>query len=346
MYNLLVTRDITWEDNSSGAYLEEHFLEYTDDRLKERLKRFDAAALAALHSLPALLVYEIDIKRPARVVVLTNVSKSESHVLFTFLLDLELPPIEWSALQRMQSALGVTDSFELRRTHWAIKDVDLPVVIRSTAAPHRAARGGETAPLLLHDVILDLHAAALRANLGGSRSELLAGLDPGLVQSLVTASTPGGQLLLDLEQLNRIKQAPPEAGPPLTIWLKNALALRSHFAERDIFVAALAKMSRAPGAAASPVARTPHRLRDVLRELRATLAALYPTRGHAVRLAEDAGIQPSRIDLDGSAEAIWHSVLDEAKKQELLSSLVAIARVDYPRNAELARLAESLQRSF
>jgi hypothetical protein len=45
---------------------------------------------------------------------------------------------------------------------------------------------------------------------------------------------------------------------------------------------------------------------------------------------EDAGVPPSRCDLEGAAETMWHEILREAKNMGRLSELVRVARQEYP----------------
>ena len=77
---------------------------------------------------------------------------------------------------------------------------------------------------LSHDEILELHGAILSARLSSSCAGLLAGVDPAFVASLPKAVAHSEQVLADLVAVS-------EAGTltdgtvPLTIWLRNAIAL-------------------------------------------------------------------------------------------------------------------------
>jgi predicted MPP superfamily phosphohydrolase len=79
-----------------------------------------------------------------------------------------------------------------------------------------------------------------------------------------------------------------------------------------------------------------------VRELRATLASLYPSQIEAARLSDDARLNRARIDLNGSAQTVWFNVLDEARKSNRLGALVEVALAEYPQHPDLRRLARAL----
>ncbi|MEM7537223.1 MAG: leucine-rich repeat protein [Chloroflexota bacterium] len=67
------------------------------------------------------------------------------------------------------------------------------------------------------------------------------------------------------------------------------------------------------------------------RHLRHHLAQLYPTLDDIRPLLADAGIDHTRITLNGTAQAMWHNILEEAEHSDKLHHLLDIARQDYPR---------------
>lgn len=118
-----------------------------------------------------------------------------------------------------------------------------------------------------------------------------------------------------------------------------------------------ATQEKAPGQAEAPtqaatarVAGTSHAAQraepldeaSLARELRKSLAELYSSPMEATRVAADAGIQTSRVAFSGSAESIWFSVLQEARKSAQIADLLGVALTDYPKHPELKRLAASL----
>lgn len=66
------------------------------------------------------------------------------------------------------------------------------------------------------------------------------------------------------------------------------------------------------------------------RTRRARLVTLYPHRDQTVRVLRDAGFDPNRIDLDGSAEIRWDKALDEVEKHaDGLARLDAVVDAEY-----------------
>lgn len=72
---------------------------------------------------------------------------------------------------------------------------------------------------------------------------------------------------------------------------------------------------------------------EILRNLRDTLAKLYPDESSIRRIITDAGIASSRINLDGSAINIWQAVLSEAIKYDQVDALLDVVRLEYGTNA-------------
>jgi hypothetical protein len=92
---------------------------------------------------------------------------------------------------------------------------------------------------LPQEILLEVHAAVVRAGLAHSREVLLLGIDPHLVASLPSAPNPAAQILSDLSALNEIGQLT-DGTIPLQIWLMNAEALTGPRREGEVFRRALA----------------------------------------------------------------------------------------------------------
>lgn len=73
--------------------------------------------------------------------------------------------------------------------------------------------------------------------------------------------------------------------------------------------------------------------------LRSTLARLYTDRAAVARIASDAGLAPTRIDLQGSAIAMWHAALGEAEKLDQIDAVIHAALAEYPDDLVLNKLA-------
>ena len=75
---------------------------------------------------------------------------------------------------------------------------------------------------------------------------------------------------------------------------------------------------------------------QVLRQLRTTLANLYPYEADARRIAQDAGLEITSLRLGDSAINDWHSILSEAEKRDKIQALVESAQEEYPANQSLS----------
>lgn len=115
------------------GFAAERFLEgqFTEPELRERYISLDPAKATELCSLPTLFAYEHEVGSPARVGRVTQISRGARSVEFTFELDSRARPISHNELQQMQASLGIADSFELQRSHWAVKAIDLLDVLGS-----------------------------------------------------------------------------------------------------------------------------------------------------------------------------------------------------------------------
>lgn len=98
--------------------------EHTHDRLKERFRSLEGAALEELLGLPTLFAYEHENAEDARIGKISELRKRGDEVRVDFEFDRELPTISYSDLKRLDWELNIGE-WEFNRTHWAVKDVDL-----------------------------------------------------------------------------------------------------------------------------------------------------------------------------------------------------------------------------
>lgn len=73
----------------------------------------------------------------------------------------------------------------------------------------------------------------------------------------------------------------------------------------------------------------------VHQKLRDVLAYLWPDVRECRRLVADAHINASHIDWNDPSALRWQSIIDEAEKQNVVSSLVPVLLNEYPQNAQL-----------
>jgi FRG domain len=135
MYNLFVTygHGNVWAESGVYSLERSRFLEYTTDVISSRFGgELSSSQKDALISLPCLFIYE-DFRGPTRTGRITSISLVGRTISVTYKLD-ELPEINASRIPEFNEKFGI-QGLELTRTHWAIKDIDLYLVLRSAGAP-------------------------------------------------------------------------------------------------------------------------------------------------------------------------------------------------------------------
>jgi hypothetical protein len=126
MYSLIVTSwDGAW-DGPPFSFLRERFGEFSANPIRERLKALDTQELAELMRMPALLAYETGRNKSARVARITGFpySASNADLRISYQLVDGIAPISPTRLIELGRVLDLTE-WEMNRTHWAVKDVDL-----------------------------------------------------------------------------------------------------------------------------------------------------------------------------------------------------------------------------
>lgn len=128
MFNLLVKSD-GWDERFDWIATERVF-EYTAPSLVERFKPQGQLALDELRALPVLFIPEANLDTPqyGRLGDITGFRTSQNRIGLEYSLNSGYAPIRMSDIQRMASRLDIGD-FEFRRTHWAVKDVDLMLAL-------------------------------------------------------------------------------------------------------------------------------------------------------------------------------------------------------------------------
>jgi len=128
-YSLLMSgNDEKW-DTGNATFETDRFLEYTVQPLKEKYKDLSDATLDALKSMPTLFAYERGCERSARVGKIDTISRRASGLEIRFSFDPSFDPIAPEQFATLLRKLDIDDKMEIHRTHWAIKEVDLPAVL-------------------------------------------------------------------------------------------------------------------------------------------------------------------------------------------------------------------------
>ena len=120
--------DEAW-DQPGYEYARGRFLEYTSDEIAESFRELKTAQLAALTEIPCLFAYE-GTDKPMRIGRLKSVKLRDNgrSLLVVPEINPAIPPIPFAAIEQLQALLDIR-SWELTRTHWALKDEDLLQVL-------------------------------------------------------------------------------------------------------------------------------------------------------------------------------------------------------------------------
>lgn len=124
MFNLIISYNPdSW--NSSPFELDRSrvAIEYTANDISERYKFFDEKAIEELKGFPTLFVTE-DESVESRIGYVTNIRLRQNSVVFDFEFDPAFPSLPIGAIEALRVDIDL-GSWELSRTHWAIKDEPL-----------------------------------------------------------------------------------------------------------------------------------------------------------------------------------------------------------------------------
>lgn len=146
MYSLLVTSDDEAWRGEPYFYGRGRVFEYTEDAVAARFKELTEEQVQRLCELPALFAFEKGIEQDARLGRIREVRILQSNVRIEYEIQAEAPPIPFALLEQQAEELDI-GGWELNRTHWAVKDVDLaPFLERHGIAglnPHANAVANE-----------------------------------------------------------------------------------------------------------------------------------------------------------------------------------------------------------
>lgn len=123
MYNLLVTAiDGAWD---AGFYEldKSRFLEYTNESIASALKELSSAHVENLKTYPCLFAYEGE-DSDVRIGYLTSIKERGRNLLIEFEFQQDIDPIPFGKIKPIAPLLDIR-SWEMNRTHWAVKEEDL-----------------------------------------------------------------------------------------------------------------------------------------------------------------------------------------------------------------------------
>ena len=126
-YHLIVSADSQAFEANRFEVPAARCLEYTDDNFRDYFFRFPTTRTDELLTFPALIAHEEGVTdENVRLVRLTEIARRGNRVRALF--DPIGPELTCDQFKNLSFELDV-DNFEYHRTHWAIKNVDLPDVL-------------------------------------------------------------------------------------------------------------------------------------------------------------------------------------------------------------------------
>lgn len=130
MYNLFVSGNPDdWAGDPWQIEKSRCVREYTNKDLIERFGELDTAAISELQKLPCIFAYETACDVPAKFGLIRDIIQRQGNVRVTYELQDVDPFITADGLLGLAFELDI-GKWELNRTHWAVKDVNLPMELR------------------------------------------------------------------------------------------------------------------------------------------------------------------------------------------------------------------------
>ncbi len=126
MFVFFVTAEQGAWDRPTYSLEAGRFLEHTDDEVKSKFSALDDVTEELLLQMPALFAYEATPwQGAAHVGSLKTIRRRGSHIQFSYVFDPAVAPIPPERLVDVLAHLGISDKYEMTRTHVAIKQGDL-----------------------------------------------------------------------------------------------------------------------------------------------------------------------------------------------------------------------------
>jgi hypothetical protein len=130
MYNLLVSaREGTWDGDPWTVDLGRCVREYTDTAITQKFGELDTAAVNELKKLPCVFAYETIVDAAPQFGVLKDITKRQGQVRIEYEIQSVEPFLSAEDLAALTFELDLS-KWELSRTHWAVKAVNLAKELR------------------------------------------------------------------------------------------------------------------------------------------------------------------------------------------------------------------------
>jgi TIR domain len=143
MFNLLVSGlEDAWTGAPFQIELSRCVREYTAPNITSRYAKLDKDAVSELKKLPCIFAYESGLKLPPKFGFIRDIIHRQGQVRIQYEIHVVEPFLSASNLEEMTFELDI-GKLELYRTHWAVKEVNLPKELHSR---------GINLPLSMRDV--------------------------------------------------------------------------------------------------------------------------------------------------------------------------------------------------
>lgn len=152
MYNLFVSADDnSWEGNPFEIDLSRCIREYTDREIVEKYKDLTEAMIREIKRFPCLFAYENPCKKSPKFRLIRNVIKRRNLVSIEYdIIELDLF-LTQQDLAKLSFRLDIT-GWELNRTHWAIKNINLAeeLSVKGIILPQGIIRDSKSVDITKH----------------------------------------------------------------------------------------------------------------------------------------------------------------------------------------------------
>jgi hypothetical protein len=126
MYNLFISgSEDFWDEGNFTLDMSRCLRKYTDPELTTRYGDLDKESIATLKTIPCIFGYEKGINLDPKLGFILDIAKRQGRVRIKFKTHDIIPFLSYNDLQKYSFELDIDNQFELHRTHWALKDIDL-----------------------------------------------------------------------------------------------------------------------------------------------------------------------------------------------------------------------------
>jgi hypothetical protein len=126
MYNLFVSYSSdSWNGEPWQIDISRCVREYTDGSISERLGKLDGSAVSELMKLPCIFAYETAQALPPKFGILRAIAQRQGEVRVEYEIQQVEPFLAFEDFEKLRFELDI-GKWEMNRTHWAVKDVNLP----------------------------------------------------------------------------------------------------------------------------------------------------------------------------------------------------------------------------